>query len=156
MGKIIKVLTFDVTNTLIKVASDVGHQYNHILMKSKFNLELDKDLTNKNFRRLFKEQNVLYPGYGYRQGMSSRNWWSLITKQVIKANFEHHKHEYKLSEDDLDVASNLIFDEFCLKQYWETFDNCGNFVLVNLVLVVVLIAVTSMLTELFLENLVGM
>ena len=122
-----KIVTFDLTNTLIKVATGVGQQYNKILMKSKFNINLDKELTNSSFRRLFKEQNDKYPGYGYSQGMSSRKWWSIICKDIIKLNYEHQKLENKLSNDDLEIAANLIFDEFCLKEYWQTYNNCGKY-----------------------------
>lgn len=124
-----KFITFDVTNTLIKVASGVGQQYNKILMQSKFNsIRLDNDLTNRMFSRLFKEQNIKYPGYGYSQGMSSRTWWSIITKEIIHENAKQQGIANKLCEDDIEVATNLIFDEFCQQKYWQRYKNCGKYI----------------------------
>lgn len=120
-----KIITFDITNTLIKVSGSVGRQYNHILLGSKYKLYLDKDLANKNFKKLFKEQNEKYPGYGFSKGMSSRHWWSMITTKLIKENFKHHKSEKKFSDGDIEIMANIIFDEFCSKKYWQTYENCS-------------------------------
>jgi FMN phosphatase YigB (HAD superfamily) len=120
-----KTITFDVTNTLIRVAFGVGQQYNRILLKSKFGVCLDKDLTNKSFRRLFKEQNAQLPGYGYRAGLSSRAWWALLSKQVIRENQRVHQGKPLLTEKQLDAAADLLFNEFCEKEYWQKFENCG-------------------------------
>lgn len=120
-----KIITFDVTNTLIKVALGVGQQYNKVLLKSKFGVYLDKELTDTNFRRLFKQQNQSLPGYGFRQGMSSRHWWNLLSKQLIRENWRVHRKPV-LSEEELDVAANILFDEFCRKDYWQKFEHCDN------------------------------
>lgn len=118
-----KIITFDVTNTLIKVALGVGQQYNKALLKSKFGA-LNVELTDKSFRRLFKQQNQRFPGYGFGQGMSSRHWWSLLSKEVIRENWRVHRKPV-LSEEELEVAANILFDEFCLKDYWQKFEHCG-------------------------------
>ena len=122
-----KFITFDVTNTLIKVASSVGHQYNKILLKSNSNFHLETNVSNKVFGKLFKEQNIKHPGYGFKEGMSSRHWWSVITKQVILENYKNNHVQNRPSESDLEVAANLIFDEFCMKEYWLKYDNCSEF-----------------------------
>jgi FMN phosphatase YigB (HAD superfamily) len=64
----IKCITFDVTNTLIKVNKSVGYQFSRIIKKhqkySTYNLNIDN--ANSNFKVLFKEQNEKYPGYGFQ------------------------------------------------------------------------------------------
>ncbi len=120
-----KIITFDLTNTLIKVVG-VSQQYNKILMLNKINkIKLNDDLTNKIFGRLFKQQNIKHPGYGYSQGMSSRTWWSTITREIIQENTNHQGVSFH--EDEIDIATNLIFDEFCDQKYWQHFENCGKY-----------------------------
>lgn len=122
-----KIITFDITNTLIKVSGSVGHQYNKILLDSRYKFNLDKDLANKNFRKLFKEQNQKYPGYGFSKGMSSRHWWSMITTKLIEENFKYYTPEKKFSDDDVRRMSNIIFDEFSSAEYWHTYENCSKY-----------------------------
>ena len=62
-----KCITFDVTNTLIKVTGSVGQQYSKILLE-KFNYKLDEELTNSKFKKLFLEQNKKLPSFGYKYG----------------------------------------------------------------------------------------
>lgn len=66
----LKCITFDVTNTLIKVSGSVGYQYSRIL-NEKFSYKLDEELTNSNFKKYFIEQNKKLPGFGYNYGKTN-------------------------------------------------------------------------------------
>ena len=117
-----KFVTFDVTNTLIKVAKrSIGLQYNAILNKSRFSgIQLNEKLANENFKLLYKLQDQLSPGYGFNSGMTSRQWWSIITTKLIL----NDKQIPLLSEADLQDMSDVLFDQFSNKEHWRVFDNC--------------------------------
>ncbi len=92
-----KLITFDVTNTLIRVSSSVGAQYNRmgiklvhkptyrymqfkfrVIIENRFNMNLNANEIDKNFKIVFKEQNILYPSYGYHTSMIEH---TLVTKK---------------------------------------------------------------------------
>ena len=63
----LKCITFDCTNTLMKVNKGVTFQYGRIL-NDHFNYKLDEKLTNENFKKYFAEHNKHQPGYGHKIG----------------------------------------------------------------------------------------
>ena len=64
----IKCITFDCTNTLMKVNGGVSFQYSRLL-KEHFDYNLDEKLTNHNFKKYFSEKNEQQPGYGFKNGI---------------------------------------------------------------------------------------
>ncbi len=74
----LKCITFDCTNTLMRVNKGVAHQYGRIL-NDNFNYKLDEKLTNINFKKYFLEQNKQQPGYGFKIG----NYFINFLKQII-------------------------------------------------------------------------
>ncbi|CAF1041011.1 unnamed protein product [Brachionus calyciflorus] len=126
---VIKCITFDITNTLIRVASggNVALHYSNIIHKKiDNNYNLNIDLANQNFRKFFKLENSIRPGYGFSKGMNSRDWWANIVKNVIKADLDCKNKSNIFDEKKLDSISNIIFDEFVKAEYWEKYSNCDS------------------------------
>jgi REG-2-like HAD superfamily hydrolase len=74
-------------------------------------------------RRFFIEQNRLYPGYGFSQGLRSIDWWSMIVKSLLNENSKITKQQL-LSKDMLHKISAEIFNEFSKAECWQKFDHC--------------------------------
>ncbi|RNA38748.1 haloacid dehalogenase-like hydrolase domain-containing 3 [Brachionus plicatilis] len=123
----IKCITFDVTNTLVYVASagNVALHYSNVI-RNRFepNFLLDIESANKNFKKYFKYENEVNPGYGYSKGMQSREWWSRIVKQVIKDNLEAKNTPNLFDSAKLDCISGAIYDEFKKEKYWQKYADC--------------------------------
>ena len=77
----VKLVTLDVTNTVIRVVGGVGYQYS-ILAKAR-GIELEPEVINQAFRHAWKEQNKLYPIFGRRDGLTSRQWWDSLVKKTL-------------------------------------------------------------------------
>jgi len=80
----LKALTFDVTNTLLKARSTIGHQYADAALAH--GIRADPDALDSAFDSTFEVKKHEMPDYGKHHGVSSRDWWSDLVKRVfIKA-----------------------------------------------------------------------
>ncbi len=94
-----------------------------ILSKSKYSsVQFHENTANLNFKKFFIEENKLNPGYGILNQMTSRQWWSSIVSKLI----QNDKHISKFSSNTEFVRdiSDILFDQFSEKNYWEKYDNC--------------------------------
>ena len=118
-----KFITFDITNTLIKVSPSVGYHYRNLAKK--FDYEFDEEVLNKNFGRFFKHQNKLHPGYGYKSGMNSQDWWHGIIRNLVHENSKS-KMLQPPTELEISKISEHIYLEFSKEIYWKKYENCDS------------------------------
>lgn len=84
----------------------------------RFGLKLDENEINKHFKGIFKEQNALYPSYGYFSGLTSRQWWmDFVKKLCLKQNIYDLVLIEKFAHD--------LYDEFKTKNCWEKYQGCN-------------------------------
>lgn len=76
-----KLVTLDVTNTLIRVVGGVGHQYSSVAKVH--GVELDPDVINQAFRKNWKEQEKKFPVFGRNSGLTSRQWWDSLVQKTL-------------------------------------------------------------------------
>lgn len=69
----IRLLTWDVKDTLLKLCRPVGEEY---AMKARANgLEVEATALDQAFRQAYRAQNHSFPNYGLSHGLTSRQWW---------------------------------------------------------------------------------
>ncbi|XP_028652470.1 haloacid dehalogenase-like hydrolase domain-containing protein 3 isoform X1 [Erpetoichthys calabaricus] len=111
---LLKWLTWDVKDTLIRVRHTVGEQY--CSEARLFGIRLDPKVVDAAFRVAYKKQNALFPNYGLAQGLSSRKWW----EQMVRETFNQcDVHE----EKTLGPLADRLYLGFCGARNWEVFSD---------------------------------
>jgi len=100
----LKALTFDVTNTLLKARSSIGHQYANAALAH--GLTADPAALDSAFDSVWDQKKREMPDYGTHHGVTSREWWSDLVKRVfISAGHDDNP-------DVLLRVSDTLFDHF--------------------------------------------
>ncbi|RWS28840.1 rhythmically expressed gene 2 protein-like protein [Leptotrombidium deliense] len=106
MLKITKLITFDVTNTLVLFKNSVGHEYCKVASAHKVpvNIQTEEKLKHS-FKKQWKSWNEKHPNYGATTGLTSKQWWSALVNLTFRdAGFTN---EMLSSEILANVADNL-------------------------------------------------
>uniref|UniRef100_T1KSN7 Haloacid dehalogenase-like hydrolase domain-containing protein 3 n=2 Tax=Tetranychus urticae TaxID=32264 RepID=T1KSN7_TETUR len=84
----IRLITFDVTNTLIKFKSSVGYEYCKIadLYGIKCNNENTVKAINSNFTILMKQLKKESPFYGVTEGINCNQWWHRLVVRTFSVS----------------------------------------------------------------------
>ena len=80
----IKVVTFDVTGTLIKVKGSVGKQYSDILHKH-LNLSYCHKRLQESFIASYKHHSKHIPLFGYHDSLDCKSWWQSVFLSTVFA-----------------------------------------------------------------------
>lgn len=108
-----KLVTFDATNTLIRVISSVGQQYTHI--SGLYGVNADSQAMNVAFKNAWHQMNAEFPNYGSSQGMTSRQWWRRIVTQSLCSVCAKQKPTMSTIEQ----ISDHLYLHFCTNKGWE-------------------------------------
>ena len=108
-----KLVTFDATNTLIRVIGSVGQQYTHI--SRLYGVDADIKELNGTFKKAWHQMNTDFPNYGSLQGMNSHQWWRRVVTQSLTLACGKHK----LETDTITQISNHLYLHFCTNKGWE-------------------------------------
>lgn len=84
MRQAVRLITFDVTNTILKINRSVGHQY--ALIANNHNIKADPNSLNKSFRQVWKKKNQDHPNFGSLQQMSCEEWWTDVVTDCFKSS----------------------------------------------------------------------
>lgn len=97
----LRLITFDVTDTLLKFRSAPGHQYGEIA--AKYGIVCDKNILSANFKAHWRKMNQEHPNFGLYSGLGWEHWW----KMIVKGTFGDSN--LNLDKEKLDsVALHLI------------------------------------------------
>ncbi|KAG5884563.1 hypothetical protein JTB14_006590 [Gonioctena quinquepunctata] len=97
----LRLITFDVTDTLLKFRSSPGQQYGEI--GAMYGVLCDKDSLSANFKAHWRKMNREHPNFGAHTGLGWERWWNM----VVKGTFKDAK--FNLDDKKLDaVAANLL------------------------------------------------
>ncbi len=80
-GRMIKAISFDAGNTLIRLTKSVGQNYAFIGQRQ--GLELDPDVVDQVFGRLWKEAPVRPPTGGGPRPDDDKNWWRELVDRLL-------------------------------------------------------------------------
>ena len=91
----IKLLTFDIYNTIIRVRGSPAIQY--AAVASQHGLNVDVPHLANVYKKEWKNMKVQFPNYGLNQGLVSKEWWLDFVERVFcSAGFAAENH--KLSQ----------------------------------------------------------
>ncbi|XP_070532109.1 haloacid dehalogenase-like hydrolase domain-containing protein 3 [Ptychodera flava] len=111
----IKLLTVDVTNTLIRIRISVGHQYTRVASQFGFQYYQEELLTNS-FKEQYKKLWDAHPNFGQQDGsMTPTEWWKLIVKRTFTNAYRGYENL------DLEPLADKLFHEFSTSRCWEIF-----------------------------------
>lgn len=117
-----KVVTFDVTDTLMKFSKPPGVQY--IETAKSFEITtIDQDKVSSAFKQNFKKLSTQYPNFGYNSQINWHEWWRLLVVRTLNDS----------SSTTLD--QNLVSNVACtlIKQYetplcWTKFERADELI----------------------------
>ena len=108
----LKVLTFDVTNTLMKVRYTVGQQYAKVA--SQFSVKVNADDLDRAYRPIYMEQVRKRPNFGAETGITSEQWWA----EVVHKSFQQVG---VTEENTVAKISSKLYEDFKQASSWEVF-----------------------------------
>ncbi|XP_043914604.1 haloacid dehalogenase-like hydrolase domain-containing protein 3 [Protopterus annectens] len=107
-----RLLTWDVKDTLIRIRHSVGEQY-YSEAKS-HGLRVDPEILNKCFHLAYRRQKEIFPNYGLGSGLNSRQWWIDTAKLTFRlCGIEE--------ERVLSPIAEKLYTDFCTAKNWEVF-----------------------------------
>ncbi|KAM5298499.1 haloacid dehalogenase-like hydrolase domain-containing protein 3 [Ctenodactylus gundi] len=77
----IRLLTWDVKDTLLRLRCPVGEEY--ATKARAHGLEVDATALGKAFRQAYKVQSHRFPNYGLSRGLTSCQWWKDVVLQTF-------------------------------------------------------------------------
>ena len=112
----IRLVTFDVTDTLLRLTRSVGEQYAaaaaKVLNSTGQGVSPSPDLLNRNFRLIFRKLDHVFPAYGRNSGMTQRDWWFRVARETFVASgFSDDKSTRKIFE--------ILYDDYSKGSQWE-------------------------------------
>ncbi|XP_072286190.1 haloacid dehalogenase-like hydrolase domain-containing protein 3 isoform X2 [Pyxicephalus adspersus] len=106
----LRLLTWDVKDTLIRLRLPVGQQYQAEAKRRR--LQVDSYVLEASFRQVYRNHWRLFPNYGLSQGMTSHQWWLDVVSQTFHlSGVQDEKIVQPLAEK--------LYQDFCTAKYWE-------------------------------------
>ncbi|NXI61926.1 HDHD3 protein, partial [Anseranas semipalmata] len=106
----LRLLTWDVKDTLLRLRQPVGESYS--AEARAHGVRVQPEVLSKSFREAYGAQSRRFPNYGQGQGLSSKQWWLDVVKQTFRLSGVHEDGVLSL------MAENLYRD-FCSACNWE-------------------------------------
>lgn len=80
-----RLITFDITNTVLQFKVDIGIQYSSVMKL--FGVNCDSSVVASAFKRLYKLQSIDHPNFGWHSKMSAKQWWHEIVCNIVRYYF---------------------------------------------------------------------
>ncbi|NWU63767.1 HDHD3 protein, partial [Pterocles burchelli] len=106
----LRLLTWDVKDTLLRLRQPVGDSY--AAEARAHGVRVQPEALGRSFQEAYGAQSRRFPNYGQDQGLSSRQWWLDVVKQTFRLAGVREDGVLAL------IAENLYRD-FCSAQNWE-------------------------------------
>ena len=132
-----KLLTFDVTGTLLRMQPGVGHQYASVLYKTA-NISANPETIEKCFLKSYNGHSQAYPIFGKKSGLPIKAWWqsvfleTLLTSEILTSShctlsshsIDKPKPLWILNDSNSLIAKSfdVIFNNFAYKPCPHVFD----------------------------------
>lgn len=78
----IRLLTWDVKDTLLRLRRPVGEQY--AASARAHGLKVEAPALERAFRQVYRAQSRSFPNYGLGQGLTCRQWWQDVVLQTFR------------------------------------------------------------------------
>lgn len=108
----LKLLTFDVTNTLLRLRTSPGREYANVARTFDVNVQSDK--LDRVYRSVWAEKKSEHPIYGLAHGHTTEQWWADFVHRVFR------RAGYVGSAAALERIADKLHEEFSHGKNWET------------------------------------
>lgn len=81
MSGAVRLVLWDVKDTLLRVRRSVGQQYCEEATRA--GLTLSPTEVDTAFRRVYRQQSAVYPNYGIAQGLGGQAWWTRVVRDTF-------------------------------------------------------------------------
>lgn len=83
----LRLLTFDVTNTILKVKDSPGHQYSAVAKN--FGININATDLDSVYDKTWQKKKSEHPNYGKDHGMTTKVWWQdFICRVFVNAGYQ--------------------------------------------------------------------
>ena len=89
MLRFVKLITFDVSGTLIQVKGTVGEQYSKFLLKH-MGVLFNESVLQKSFNSSIKHHAKYIPMFGYHHGFTSKQWWQSVFLLTVLEKYPNY------------------------------------------------------------------
>ncbi|CAH0547320.1 unnamed protein product [Brassicogethes aeneus] len=107
----LRLITFDVTNTLLKFRSAPGQQYGEI--GAMYGILCDNDSLSANFKAHWRKMNQEHPNFGLNSGLGWEKWWKMIVKGTFKDS------RFNVEDKKLDAIASHLIDVYKTSACWQ-------------------------------------
>lgn len=107
----LRLITFDVTDTLLKFRNAPGMQYGEI--GAMYGILADNNSLAANFKRHWYKMNKEHPNFGLKSGVGWENWW----KMVVFGTFKDSK--YNVEDSKLDAIALHLLETYKTSACWQ-------------------------------------
>ncbi|XP_067661091.1 haloacid dehalogenase-like hydrolase domain-containing protein 3 isoform X2 [Haliotis asinina] len=116
-----RLVTLDVTNTLLKISGSPGHQY--AAVASIYGVKAKVSDINTSFKYRYRQYSEKYPNFGSAVGMSSYKWWTDLVKDCFKSVADASVNSQVLpttnQDETLTQIANHLYLHFSTAKAWE-------------------------------------
>lgn len=117
-----KLVTFDVTDTLMKFSKPPAIQY--IETAKKFGITtLERNKAEIAFKKNFKNLAKLYPNYGYNSEIDCHEWWRQLVVNVL-----NDASNIKLDQNVVDKVAVTLIKQYETAECWVKFDKADELI----------------------------
>lgn len=107
----LKLITFDVTDTLLTFKSSVGEQYGEIGLM--YGLISDNKNLNDNFKAIWRKMQTEHPNFGLYSGLGWENWW----RYIVRGTFQYSNPN--ATDKQFDLVSNHLINVYKTSTCWQ-------------------------------------
>ncbi|ETE63037.1 Haloacid dehalogenase-like hydrolase domain-containing protein 3, partial [Ophiophagus hannah] len=106
----LRLLTWDVKDTLLRLRVSVGQSYS--AEAQAFGLQVPAEVLNHSFSQAYTSQNQRFPNYGSSQGLSSKQWWLGVVMETFQLAGIH-------DSDVLWPIAEKLYQDYSSPKIWE-------------------------------------
>ncbi|CAH1155752.1 unnamed protein product [Phaedon cochleariae] len=107
----LRLITFDVTNTLLKFRSNPGQQYGEI--GATYGIICDNNNLSANFKAHWRKMSKEHPNFGLLTGLGWEKWWTMVVKGTFKDS------NFNLEEQKLDAVALHLIEAYKTSACWQ-------------------------------------
>ncbi|NXS64001.1 HDHD3 protein, partial [Brachypteracias leptosomus] len=112
----LRLLTWDVKDTLLRLRQPVGESYAAEARAQ--GVRVLPEALGRSFQEAYGAQCRHFPNYGQGQGLSSHQWWVDVVKQTFRLSGVHE-------EGILTLMAENLYRDFCSAHNWEVLPGAG-------------------------------
>lgn len=105
----VRLVTFDVTNTIIRVSGGVGHVYAKVA--AMYNTSVDPADLDHSFPKVYRQYITKYPNFGVHDSLTPNKWWNMVVHDTFR--------EAGCTHEKLDKIAQHLYVHFASGQGWE-------------------------------------